>query len=234
MGTVSLKFSFFLLCVVLLLAKEQQICVRAEEINLDDYYLYSQSDDEYSNSSNSSESQFDLLDDYEDDLISISTSSALMLLENYGISLLSTYTPYTGNIGEPYLTYLQSYASSRPVTDSYVAYVTQESVFSGGQTRTSTVYNIAIGDIKYIGSSFTGSVTIYKIYQTTTYFPHFATVSDSSFVLNVGTGLVYASKSLGSPYPDFIATDSFSRYTFFLLCAFAVFYTLSCFFRRQK
>lgn len=145
---------------------------------------------------------------------------------------LSEYDTYTYTIPEPYLSYVRAFISGLEPTQHYVAYVTQESKFVSGHTRTVTVYNVAIGyDLVYTGVSFEGSVTIYKIYTNTNYFNQFVTVTDNNFVLYVNDDLVFS--DIMSPYPD-ISDVKYDKYIFYLLVAIVIFYTISSFFKRRR
>lgn len=143
--------------------------------------------------------------------------------EIYDIDLYANYNAYTSIIPEPYLTYIQGYISSISPNSHYVAYVTQESRYVSGNTRYVTVYNIAVGNLVYDGQ-FSGDVNLYKIYNNTSYYPQFASLHDSNFVLNPGTNLVYT--DLSSPYPD-ISPDRHVEYIFYLIVAFVIFYTIT-------
>lgn len=131
------------------------------------------------------------------------------------------YPAYVGLIPEQYRTYLLGYADSRGAMEHYVMYITQESRFVSGATRTVTVYNVAIGtDLTYDGNSFSGSVTIYKIYSNTNYFNQFVTVIDTNFNLYPGTDIV--ATDVDSPYPDI--SDTFSRNLFILFVFVILFF----------
>lgn len=145
---------------------------------------------------------------------------------------VADYDAFTAVIPQPYLEYIQSYISDLSPSECYVAYVSQESKYVSGSTRTATVYNIAVGeDLIYTGNSFEGSVTVYKIYTNTNYFNQFSTVTDSNFSLNPGTDLVYT--NIDSPYPD-ITPDKYSYYIFVLLIFIILFYTITSFFGRKR
>lgn len=128
------------------------------------------------------------------------------------ISLYSSYSAYFGVIPEPYLTYFSSlYANPEFIFSDYVAFVTQE--YSGSYS--STVYNMFISDdLVYNGGSFSGSGTLYK-YYTSSRFPAFVRLQDSSFHLSVGSGAVFT--SLSSPFPDFTVPYLSSRYVLYAL-----------------
>lgn len=144
-------------------------------------------------------------------------------LSGAAIVPISDFTPYYAYIPEPYLTYLRSYAIGMTPIEDYVAYVTQESKYVNSQWRTTTVYNIAIGDLSYDGANFSGDVEIHKIYASPQYFGQFAKVTDNSFVLTPAEALVYT--SVGSDYPDIASQSIYSKYVFYLLI-FIVFITL--------
>lgn len=143
--------------------------------------------------------------------------------ETYDTDLYSYYNSYTSTIPEPYLSYIQGYISSISPDSNYVAYVTQESRYVSGNIKYVTVYNIAIGDLLFNGQ-FSGDVDIYKIYTNTSYFPQFASLHDSNFVLYPGTNLVYT--DLSSPYPD-ISPDRHFKYIYYFIVAFVIFYTIT-------
>lgn len=132
-------------------------------------------------------------------------------------------------VNEPYLSYFQGYINDMSLMDNYVIYVTQESKYVSGQTRYVTVYNCAIGSLTYNGLSFSGDVTIYKIYSNSSYFPQFKTIIDNNFTITPGESLVYT--DLDSPYPD-ISDSKFQKYLFWLVVSIVIFYTISKFFRR--
>lgn len=147
-----------------------------------------------------------------------------------GIMPYSAFSPYQGTIGSPYIEYMRDYAISTKPSEHYVIFITQESIYSGGQTRTSLVYNYAVGDITYNGSQFVGSVQLRKIYASTNYFPQFSTVTDNNFTLNPGTYLVYT--DLESNYPDLAAQDMFPQNLFYLGIFVLLSLVLKQFFRR--
>lgn len=144
-------------------------------------------------------------------------------LSGAAIVPVADFTPYYAYIPEPYLTYLRSYAIGMTPFQDYVAYVTQESKYVNSQWRTTTVYNIAIGELSYNGAEFSGDVVIHKIYASPQYFGQFTTVADNSFSLTPADALVYT--SVGADYPDIASQSIYSKYVFYLLI-FIVFITL--------
>lgn len=143
----------------------------------------------------------------------------------------ASYDAYSSVLPEPYLSYFRAYIDCMSPRDHYVIYVSQESKFVSGITRTTTVYNIAISsDLVYTGNSFEGSVVLYKIYSNSTYFSQFVTLVDNNFVLYPGTDLVYT--DLSSPYPD-LTLDKFDKSIFYLLVFFCLVKLIDIIFRRN-
>lgn len=211
-------FSFLFFLSFALCAKERFFCF-AEVYDLDENYTQFYDEVQYS-------VYYDIDLFYSDNSeYSNSTSSSLVLSDDYGIMPLSSYNTFYATLSEPYLTYLQSYASSRSLNEHYVAFITQDSKYVGTQNRTSTVYNIFISDdLEVSGSTFTGSGTLYRIFASTNYFDQFSVLTDSNFILNAGTALVYT--DLTSDYPDIVSsTTTYPALLFYLLLSivFSVF-----------
>lgn len=145
----------------------------------------------------------------------------------------SSHTLYTANLPEPYLSYMVAYANDVPLDQDYLVFITRASKYEGGQQRTSTVYNFAVGDIDYVSGSFTGDVMIYSIYASPSYFGQFTYERDSSFVVTPGSNLVYT--SIDSYYPDLRSPTDYSRYSlFFTVFLFLVFSVSAIFYRHRN
>lgn len=143
----------------------------------------------------------------------------------------SIYNTYQATLPEPYLTYMKNYVSGLTPVQDYVVFVTQEYKYVSGSNRTSTVYNIAVGDISYNGN-FSGDVDIHKIYAQPTYFNQFLTLHDSNFELHPNSALVFT--NLSSPYPDLGRENSWQIYIFYLLVFFLMLRVLARFFRKGR
>lgn len=143
----------------------------------------------------------------------------------------SVYNTYQATIPEPYLTYMQSFVSGLTPVQDYVVFVTHENKYISGSNRTSTVYNIAVGDISYNGN-FSGDVDIYKIYAQSSYFDQFLTLHDSNFELHPNSALVFT--NLTSPYPDLGRQFSYQIYIFYLLVFFLMLRVLARFFKKGR
>lgn len=146
--------------------------------------------------------------------------------------LLANFSPNSATLPEPYLTYMVSYVADMPVTYHYVIFVTTESAFVSGSTRTVTVYNLARGsDLQYSSGVFSGSVELIKIYSNATYFNQFNFSQDNSFRLTPGTSLVYT--DLTNIYPSLNMTRHTLNIWYLFVCII-VFFTITYFFRRRK
>lgn len=159
----------------------------------------------------------------------------LMILND--IMELQAYSSYDGVIPEPYLTYMKDILSWSTIDDKYVAFVSSYYL----NNRYYSYYVLALGDITFNGSYFSGSdVDVYTFYPTVTTFSgtNYNHSIQSSFSYSPAGYLCFT--DLSSNYPDI--RGSTNRYLFIIIIFLALvllFYTFtkfgigSVFFRRR-
>lgn len=142
------------------------------------------------------------------------------------IVLFADYTA-GGVIPSPYIDYLQNAALSRSIFKHYVAFSSYETI--GGHSV--LYYAVAIGDLTY-SNSFSGDVTIYKYYPSSSYSGTFyKTYTDSNFYL-ASANLIFTDLP-DTPFTDFLSPFYADYFLFFLLVGIVLFCIFTSFFRSR-
>lgn len=150
-----------------------------------------------------------------------------LVSELYDFQVMTAYSPAEGTIPEPYLSYVKACLSWCSPHDNYVAFVSQYYY----NTRYYSYYVVAIGDITYNGSVFSGSgIDVYTFYPSITGYTstNYSHQLQSTFSYNPAGYLCFT--DLTSNYPDLRGQQT--KYTFTLLCLAVlaiIFYTVTKF-----
>lgn len=142
------------------------------------------------------------------------------------IELLQNYNSYEGVIPEPYLTYIKDTLLWQGLDDHYVAFVSSYYL----NNRYYPYYVLALGDITFSGSSFSGrDVDVYEFYPSVT------TYSGTNYRHSIQSSFSYVpsgyfcATDLSSNYPD-IRGERFFLICLLILALFAVtFFTITKF-----
>lgn len=138
-----------------------------------------------------------------------------------------SYGSYDGVIPEPYLTYMKDILSWATLSDNYVAFVSSYYY----SNRTYNYYVLALGDISFNGSSFTGTaIDVYEFYPTVTGY------SGTNYKHSLQSSFSYAPSGylcftdLSSSYPDLRGqTNRYLLVLLVVLALFVSFYTFTKF-----
>lgn len=138
-----------------------------------------------------------------------------------------SYSSYEGVIPEPYYTYMKDILCWSTLSDNYVAFVSSYYY----SNRNYNYYVLALGDLSFNGSVFTGSdVDVYEFYPTVTGY------SSTNYKHSIQSSFSYVPSGylcftdLSSNYPDLRGVSN--RYLLVILVVFALvvlFYTFTKF-----